>query len=143
MNTVNCVSQINKMIEVFLLSIIQGITEFLPVSSSSHLIILSEYLAFDNQSLAIDVSLHVGSFFAVITYFAKDVLNFIKNKELFLKIVVSSIPVMIVGYLLVTLDLINYLRNIEIIGWTTIVFVIVLYFIDRYDQVKNINEDFN
>ena len=71
MNTVNCVSQINKMIEVFLLSIIQGITEFLPVSSSSHLIILSEYLAFDNQSLAIDVSLHVGSFFAVITYFAR------------------------------------------------------------------------
>lgn len=143
MNTVNCVSQINKMIEVFLLSIIQGITEFLPVSSSSHLIILSEYLNFDNQSLAIDVSLHVGSFFAVITYFAKDVLNFIKNKELFLKIVVSSIPVMIVGYLLVTLDLINYLRNIEIIGWTTIVFGIVLYFSDRYDQVKNINEDFN
>ena len=50
---------------------------------------------------------------------------------------------MIVGYLLVTLDLINYLRNIEIIGWTTIVFGIVLYFSDRYDQVKNINEDFN
>ena len=71
------------MIEVLILSIIQGITEFIPVSSSSHLIIISEYLDFKNQSLAIDVSLHIGSFIAVITYFREDIVNFIKNKELF------------------------------------------------------------
>ena len=61
------------MIEVFLLSIIQGITEFIPVSSSSHLIIASEYLNFDDRSLSIDVSLHIGSFLAVLTFFRKDI----------------------------------------------------------------------
>ena len=57
------------MIEVFILSLIQGVTEFLPISSSSHLIIISDYFKFNNQSLSIDISLHIGSFFAVITYF--------------------------------------------------------------------------
>ena len=81
------------MIEIILLSFIQGLTEFIPVSSSSHLILVSEYLNFDNKNLSIDVSLHIGSFFAVLFYFKKEVLNFIKYKELFLKILVSSIPV--------------------------------------------------
>ena len=67
------------MVEIFLLSLIQGITEFLPISSSSHLIIFSNYTNFENQSLSIDISLHIGSFLAVITYFHKDVFNFIKN----------------------------------------------------------------
>ena len=64
------------MIEIFILSLIQGVTEFLPVSSSSHLILISEYLNFKNQSLSIDVSLHIGSFIAVILYFYKDIINF-------------------------------------------------------------------
>ena len=67
------------MTEVFLLSLIQGITEFIPVSSSSHLIIFSKYFNFDNQSLLIDVSLHIGSFLAVITFFYREILNFINN----------------------------------------------------------------
>ena len=54
------------MLEVFILSIIQGVTEFLPISSSSHLILVSEYLSFENRGLQIDVSLHIGSFFAVV-----------------------------------------------------------------------------
>ena len=74
------------MIEVFILSIIQGVTEFLPISSSSHLILFSNYLNFNNQNLSIDVSLHIGSFLAVIIYFNKDILSFIKNKDLFIKI---------------------------------------------------------
>ena len=72
------------MIEIFILSLVQGITEFIPVSSSSHLIIISEYLEFNNQNLEIDVSLHIGSFIAVIVFFRKDVFNFIQNKDLFL-----------------------------------------------------------
>ena len=86
------------MIEVFVLSLIQGVTEFLPISSSSHLILISEFLDFENQSLSIDVSLHIGSFMAVVVYFHKDIKNFFNNKTLFLKIFVSSIPVMIVGF---------------------------------------------
>ena len=89
------------MAEIFLLSLIQGITEFIPVSSSSHLIIFSKYFNFDNQSLLIDVSLHIGSFLAVITFFYREILNFINNKDLFLKIIISSIPVMIIGFFLV------------------------------------------
>ena len=87
------------MIEVFLLSIIQGITEFIPVSSSSHLIIASEYLNFDDRSLSIDVSLHIGSFLAVLTFFRKDMFNFLKNRILFLKIIISSMPIMMIGLL--------------------------------------------
>ena len=64
------------MIEIFILSLLQGITEFLPISSSSHLILVSEYLKLENQSLSIDVSLHIGSFFAVVLYFYKDLINF-------------------------------------------------------------------
>ena len=71
------------MLEIFILSLIQGITEFLPISSSSHLIIFSNYTNFENQSLHIDVSLHIGSFLAVIAYFHKDIINFIKNKDFF------------------------------------------------------------
>ena len=71
------------MIEIFILSLIQGITEFLPISSSSHLIIFSEYIEFNNKNLEIDVSLHIGSFLAVVVFFRKDIFNFYQNKDLF------------------------------------------------------------
>ena len=131
------------MIEIIILSFIQGVTEFLPVSSSSHLIILSNYINFENQSLSIDVSLHIGSFLAVITFFRNDIINFMKNKELFLKIIVSSLPVMIIGFFLVQSNLIEKLRNIEVIGWTTLVFGIILYISDKYKIKKTISKDFN
>ena len=119
------------MTTIFLLSLIQGITEFLPISSSSHLIIISEYLDFTKKNLLIDVSLHIGSFLAVITYFYKDISKFVKNKFLFLKIVIASIPILITGFFLVETKIIYDLRSIEIIGWTTIFFGILLYFGDR------------
>ena len=130
------------MIEIISLSLIQGITEFLPVSSSSHLIIISEYLEFKNQSLEIDVSLHIGSFLAVLFFFRKDIFNFIKNKDLFIKILIGSLPIMIVGYLLIKFNLINQIRNIKIIGWTTLIFGILLYLSDRKDIKKNISFNF-
>tara|TARA_B100000674_G_C37941322_1_gene962765 strand:- start:495 stop:1253 length:759 start_codon:yes stop_codon:yes gene_type:complete len=131
------------MLEVLILSIVQGITEFIPISSSSHLIIISEYIDFENQSLSIDVSLHIGSFLAVISYFYKDVINFAKNKDLFLKIVVSSIPVIITGWFFVRTNIIENLRNIEIIGWTTIIFGILLFVSDKFKLDKNIQKNFN
>ena len=131
------------MIEVFILSIIQGITEFLPISSSSHLILVSDYLKFENQDLSIDVSLHIGSFLAVILFFKKDIVNFIKNKDLFFKIFFSSIPVMIVGFFLVQYNLIDHLRNIKIIAWTTIIFGILLFVSDKFKMNKKISNNFN
>lgn len=131
------------MIEVLVLSIVQGITEFLPISSSSHLILVSENLQFESQSLSIDVSLHIGSFFAVLVYFKKDIFNFYKNRILFFKILLTSLPVMIIGYVLATTGYIDKLRNIEIIAWTTIIFGLLLYLSDRFKLEKNISNDFN
>tara|TARA_B100000401_G_C52734296_1_gene685090 strand:- start:182 stop:940 length:759 start_codon:yes stop_codon:yes gene_type:complete len=130
------------MIEIFVLSLVQGVTEFLPVSSSSHLIIISEYLEFNNNNLQIDVSLHIGSFLAVVVFFRKDIVNFIQNKGLFLKILVGSLPVMIVGYVLIKLNFIDEIRNIKVIGWTTLIFGMLLYLSDRSSVKKKINSNF-
>ena len=131
------------MIEIFILSLIQGITEFLPISSSSHLILVSEFLNFKNQSLSIDVSLHIGSFMAVVIYFYKDISNFFYNKVLFFKIFISSIPVMIIGFFLVKSGLIEKIRNLETIAWTTIIFGILLYISDRFKLEKKIKNNFS
>ena len=129
------------MIEIFILSIIQGITEFLPISSSSHLILFSEYLNFENQNLSIDVSLHIGSFIAVMTYFYKEIINFYENKILFFKIFISSLPVMLIGFLMVEFNYIDKIRNIEIIAWTTIFFGVLLYISDKFKLEKNIKKN--
>ncbi len=131
------------MIEILFLSLIQGITEFLPISSSSHLIIFSELSNFQEKDLSIDVSLHIGSFIAVVTFFHKDLKNFIKNKQLFFKIVVSSVPVMLVGYLLVKTSLIEELRNLKLIGWTTLLFGILLLISDKCKLINKLNENLN
>ena len=68
-------------IEIFILSLIQGISEFLPVSSSAHLRLFSQYYEFNNQDLLIDISLHLGSLIAIILYFRKDLFNFVQNKS--------------------------------------------------------------
>ena len=118
------------MIEVIFLSLVQGLTEFLPISSSAHLVLVSEYLNFTNENLTLDINLHFGSLLAVIIYFKKDLLNFAKNKSLLIKIMISSIPVLVCGYFLVKFNLIEFLRSYKIIGWCTILFGVLLYFSD-------------
>ena len=117
------------MSEVLILSIVQGVTEFLPVGSSSHLILISDYINFQSRGLSIDVSLHIGSLLAVLVYFYNEIVNFIENKDLFIKVFVSSIPVMLVGYFLVQTNLIDQLRNIKIIGWATLLFGVFYIFV--------------
>ncbi len=130
------------MIEIFILSLVQGITEFLPISSSSHLILISNYLNFDNQSLSIDVSLHIGSFMAVLFYFYKDILNFFEKKIFFFKILISSVPVMVIGFFLVETGIIEKIRNIKIIAFTTIIFGGLLFISDKFKLEKNIDKNF-
>ena len=131
------------MIEVFILSLIQGVTEFIPISSSSHLILFSEFSNFENKSLPIDVSLHIGSFIAVLLYFHKDIKNLIRNRILFIKIFFSSLPVMIVGYFLVETGLIEKIRNLKTIAWTTFIFGVLLYISDKFKLEKNLKKNFN
>ena len=131
------------MIEILFLSIIQGITEFLPISSSSHLILMSEYLNFEDKSLSVDVSLHIGSFLAVLVYFYKDLINFFENRILFLKIIVSSLPTMIIGFFLVKSGIIDKIRNLELIAWTTVIFGVLLFISDRFKIEKSIRNNFS
>ena len=124
-----------------ILAIIQGITEFIPVSSSSHLIIFSELSNFNFRSLEIDVSLHLGSLIAIILYFRKDLIQITKNKNLVLLFLFGSLPLFIVGFFIYYTGLIDYLREIKIIAWTTLVFGIVLYFADKFKIQRNIDKD--
>ena len=130
------------MIEILILSLVQGITEFLPISSSSHLILISDFLDFKNQNLSIDVSLHIGSFIAVLLYFYKDIFNFFDNKILFFKIFISSIPLMIIGFFLVETGFVEKIRNLKVIAWTTVIFGFLLFLSDKFKLDKNIEKNF-
>ena len=130
-------------IEVLILSAIQGISEFLPISSSAHLILVSSLYEFKNSSLLIDISLHLGSLFAIIYYFREDLLNVKSNKRLLGLIIIGSIPLIIVGYFLYSTGIIYNLRNIKIIAWTTLVFGIILYIADRNRFDKKISSNLN
>ena len=130
-------------IETLILSIIQGVFEFLPVSSSAHLLIVSQIFNFENSSLIIDISLHLGSLLAILFYFRKDLLNFFQNKNLALLIIIGSIPLIVFGFLIHISNLIYYLRNIEIIAWATLIFGIILYIADRFKVEKKFEIDLN
>ena len=129
-------------VEILILSIIQGISEFLPVSSAAHLVLVSKYYAFTNQSLLIDICLHLGSLIAIIFYFRKDLFNFIKNKSFLIKILIGTIPIIPVGYILYQTGLIDQLRSLEVIGWMSLIFGILLYVSDRSKITKKIDTAF-
>ncbi len=134
---------ISKYIETSILAFIQGFTEFIPVSSSAHLVIISKISNFNVSSLQLDISLHLGSLLAIIFYFRKDLLNITKNKSLFLLIVLGSIPLIIVGYFFYSLGLIENFRNLKVIAWTTLIFGILLFIADRSTIKNKINNNLN
>ena len=132
-----------NIIEVIILSAIQGISEFLPISSSAHLILVSSLYEFKSNSLLIDISLHLGSLFAIIYFFRKDLLDIKHNKRLLSLIILGSIPLMVFGYILYSTDLIYNLRNIKVIAWTTLIFGIILYIADQSRFDKKISTNLN
>ena len=133
---------ISDNIEIFILSLIQGVSEFLPVSSSAHLVLFSEYYEFNNQNLLIDISLHLGSLIAIIFYFRRDLFNFVQNKSFLIKIILGTIPIIPVGYILYKTELINFLRSLEVIGWMSLIFGILLYISDKFEITKKIDTEF-
>ena len=134
---------IQDLIEILILSVVQGISEFLPISSSAHLILISNFYDFSSSSLFIDIGLHLGSLFAIIYYFKKDLLNLRNNQKLLVLILVGSIPLIIFGYIIYSTQIVNLLRNIEIIAWTTLFFGLVLFLSDKRDSNQNISTDLN
>ena len=132
---------ISYYLEVIILSVIQGVTEFIPVSSSAHLIIISNISNFNLNSLEVDVSLHLGSLLAIVVYFWRDLIDFSKNKKKLYLIFFGSIPLIIVGYVLYISNLIYHLRNLELIAWTTLIFGVLLYFSDKNKTDKILEKD--
>ena len=128
-------------IEILILSVVQGISEFLPVSSVAHLVLISKYYAFHNQNLLIDICLHLGSLIAIIFYFRNDLLNFINNKKFFIKILIGTIPLIIGGFILFQTGLINKFRSFEVIGWMSLIFGILLYISDKVKVKKKIEDN--
>ena len=129
---------------ILLVAAIQGLTEFLPVSSSGHLILLPSLTNLDDQGLTIDVATHVGSLLAVILYFWTDVRTALggvprllrgkldtEGARLAFLLIIATIPVMLAGFVLKMTGLDVALRSIAVIGWTMLVFGIVLYWADQ------------
>ena len=129
-------------VEILILSAIQGISEFLPVSSAAHLILVSNYYSFVNQNILIDICLHLGSLLAVVFYFRNDLFNFVKNRSFLIKILIGTIPILPAGYILYQTGLINQLRNLELIGWMSLFFGILLYISDKSKITKKIEKEF-
>jgi len=132
-----------NIIEILILSIVQGVSEFLPISSSAHLIIIETLYDFKNSSLLIDISLHLGSLTAIIFYFRKDLLNLKNNQQLLTLILIGSLPVIITGFILYQTEIIYLLRDIKIIAWTTLIFGILLFLADKNNFNKKISSDLN
>ena len=129
-------------VEILILAAIQGISEFLPVSSAAHLVLVSKYYDFNNQNLLIDICLHLGSLIAIIFYFRNDLINFLKNKNFLIKIFIGTIPIIPVGFILYQTGIINQLRSLETIGWMSLIFGIVLYVSDRTKTSRKITTEF-
>lgn len=134
---------LQNILEIFILSIIQGVTEFLPISSSAHLIIIERLYEFKSGSLLIDISLHLGSLFAIIFFFRKDLFDLKNNKKLLSLIIIGSIPLILFGYFLYSTKIIYLLRDIKIIAWTTLIFGIILYIADKSQLDKKISTNLN
>ena len=134
---------ISKYVETLILSIIQGISEFIPVSSSAHLLIISRLSDFNVSNLQLDISLHLGSLLAIILFFRKELINIINNKNIFLLIILGSIPLVIVGYIFYSTNLIDQFRNLKVVAWATFIFGILLYFSDKFELKNKISSELN
>ena len=124
------------MFEMFLLSCIQSMTEFLPVSSSGHLI-LADSFGFSNQTLATDVALHAGMLIAVMAYFYKDIVRLLTGiwhkgpaRTLFIHLCIATVPVVIVGFFGRTV-IETTLRSPFVVAFTAIFFGILLWWVDK------------
>lgn len=128
--------------QIIVLAIVQGITEFLPVSSSGHLILIPAFTGWPDQGVITDVMVHIGSLFAVIAYFWKDVIRLIggsidllrlrmnDNSRMALYILLATIPAVIFGIVLKKSGLGDQLRSVEVIAWNAVIFGILLYVAD-------------
>lgn len=132
-------------LQIVVLALIQGITEFLPISSSGHLLLVPAITGWADQGVLTDVMVHMGSFLAVVVYFWRDCLNLAAGGidllrgrvtpwgKLAMLIVVATIPAIAFGLVLDKIGFMDAVRRMpEIVAWNAIVFGILLYVCDRF-----------
>ncbi len=144
-----------SLLHIIVIALVQGITEFLPISSSGHLILVPSLTGWPDQGLAIDVAVHIGTLLAVLLYFWQDTKGLFFAacrsvgiaparraiegtiyQKLFWALLLATLPVVIVGFAAKSLGLIDMMRTMEIIGWASIIFGLLLYFADRSSSVS-------
>lgn len=131
------------LIHALLLALLQGITEFLPISSSAHLVLPSELLGWPDQGLAFDTAVHLGSLLAVISYFWRDLIRYVvagfnqlimrkqsNDGRYAMNLLIASLPILPVGFF-GRFFIEEHLRSIEVIAVTTIFFGLTLWYADR------------
>ncbi len=129
--------------QLVILAIVQGLTEFLPVSSSGHLNLIHLLSGWPDQGIVIDAAVHVGSLLAVIIYFWRDIADLLQGLgahmagrtnpagRLALNLIIATVPLILVGAVLFETGLISQLRTAKIIAWANIFFAVVLLLADR------------
>ncbi len=139
--------------QLIILALIQGLTEFLPISSSAHLILLPALTDWPDQGAHIDVAVHLGSLLAVLFYFRRDVATLTKASievltgrqtpasQLLLCLIIATLPIFVAGGVLYLSGLVDLLRSTEVIAWATIIFGILLYHGDRKRRVDRHVQD--
>jgi undecaprenyl-diphosphatase len=139
--------------QLLMLSLIQGLTEFIPVSSSAHLAILPNLFHWQDQGLMMDVAVHFGTLLSVMLYFRKDVAKMFvgaidtvrfqetADRTLFLQLVVATIPLVIAGAAVSALF--GHVRQIEIMAYTSIGFGLLLYVVDKHVVITKTLTDMN
>ena len=138
-----------SLFHLLLVAVIQGITEFLPISSSGHLILLPQLTGMEDQGQVIDVAVHIGTLGAVVLYFRSDVRMALtgfrrlaardtdsREARLALGLVIGTIPVILFGLALNLTGYSDALRSIAVIGWTMLIFGLVLYWADQRGQER-------
>lgn len=138
---------------ILLVAVIQGLTEFLPVSSSGHLILLPNLSGLGDQGQTIDVAVHIGTLGAVILYFRQDVGRVLSGVPRLLRfqidgpepwlalcLIVATVPVVLAGLLMHMTGLDDLLRSIEVVGWTMIIFGVFLYWTDQKGPQRRVAE---
>ena len=131
-------------LQYFIIGVIQGVTEFLPISSSGHLVLISEVSSWNDQGLFTDIAVHGGTLIAVLIYLRKEIIKIIKNffqlksfhNIILFKIILATLPAVIVGFFIYSYIEI-YFRNLKVVAWTSIIFGIILYFADKKDNKNN------
>ena len=130
-------------LNTFFLAIIQGVTEWLPISSSGLLVIFEELIKLEdkNLNLLFNIAVHGGSLIAVVIYFLKDLFQIFNNYNLIKNIIIATIPVVIAGFLIKITGLNIFLQDVKVVAFATLFFSIVLYFSDKTKVTIQFNKN--